>query len=208
MRIKSLSLGLLGTNCYIIQKENEAIIIDPGANGEIVSDYLTKERLKPVGILLTHAHFDHIGAVEFLRKQYGLKVYMHQAEQLWLEDPQLNGSLLFTGEGIKSSGPDKLLQPGRINIGVFELDVIHTPGHSPGSISFLSERDQFIISGDTLFQRGIGRTDLPGGNYLELEKTIREKLYTLKDEIIVYPGHGPATTIGEEKRMNPFITGF
>ncbi|WP_096270582.1 MBL fold metallo-hydrolase [Paucisalibacillus globulus] len=205
MNIKSFSLGALGTNCYILYKEDKAIIVDPGAEGEKVKSWLSSNNLQPIAILLTHAHFDHIGAVEYLRKSYGIKVYMHEAEKSWLGSSRLNGSLLFTGEEIITREPDILVEPGPLYIEDFELDVIHTPGHSPGSISFLTVSEKMLISGDVLFQRGIGRTDLPGGDYKIIQDTIRNKLYQLPDETIVYPGHGPVTTIGEEKLLNPFV---
>jgi hydroxyacylglutathione hydrolase len=205
LNIKSFSLGALGTNCYILYKGDKAIIVDPGAEGEKVKSWLSNNHLQPIAIFLTHAHFDHIGAVEYLRKFYGIKVYMHEAERTWLGSPKLNGSLLFIGDEIKTGEPDEIVKPGPLAIEGFELDIIHTPGHSPGSISFLVVGEKMLVSGDVLFQRGIGRTDLPGGDYKIIQDTIRNKLYHLADETIVYPGHGPVTTIGEEKLLNPFV---
>ncbi|MEN2464976.1 MBL fold metallo-hydrolase [Ornithinibacillus sp. FSL M8-0202] len=205
MEIKQFQLGPLGTNCYLVHNTEQVIIIDPGGDGKRLMNWLTENNLEPIAILLTHAHFDHIGAVELLRTHYNIKVYMHKEEATWLEDPSLNRSLAFIGEEIITSAPDVLLGPGNFSIGPFEFDVLYTPGHSPGSISFLLQAEKVIFSGDVLFNRGIGRTDLPGGDFATLQDTIWNTLYTLTNDITVYPGHGPTTTIGEEKRYNPFI---
>lgn len=205
LKLKSFSLGPLGTNCYIVYQDKMALIIDPGAEGEKLLDWLTEEKLEPIAILLTHAHFDHIGAVDFLRTHFDLPVYMHEAEQEWLENPTLNGSELFIGERITTTRPDYLLNQGMFSIGPFEFEVVYTPGHSPGSISFLFQENNLIISGDVLFYQGVGRTDLAGGDFSVLQETIITKLYSLPAGVIVYPGHGPQTTIGEEKLHNPFV---
>lgn len=205
MEIKQFSLGPLGTNCYLVHNTEQVIIIDPGGDGKRLINWMTENNLKPIAILLTHAHFDHIGAVELLRTHYSIKVNMHKEEATWLEDASLNRSLAFIGEEIITSAPDVLLGPGNFSIGPFEFEVLYTPGHSPGSISFLMQAEKAIFSGDVLFNRGIGRTDLPGGDFATLQDTILNSLYKLANEITVYPGHGPKTTIGEEKRYNPFV---
>ncbi len=200
-----MSLGELGTNCYIVYNENNALIVDPGGNPEKVIDFLESQDVKPQAILLTHAHFDHIGGVEVLRKHFDIDVYLHENEADWLEEPHLNRSTAFTRQEVRTARPDHFLTPGNMKLSTFEFEVIHTPGHSPGSVSFIFKEQGFIISGDVLFQQGIGRTDLPGGSMAQLEKTIRQSLYLLDDTLIVYPGHGPYTTIGAEKTNNPFI---
>jgi hydroxyacylglutathione hydrolase len=205
MNMKQFSLGPLGTNCYIVYKENKAIIIDPGGDANQVKQWLSLERLEPIAILLTHAHFDHIGAVDDLRQHYHIKVYMHHQEASWLMDPSLNRSTFFIGAEIKTDAPDYLLEAGEFSLGPFDFEVIYTPGHSPGSISFLVKEEHIIFSGDVLFHRGIGRTDLPGGDFAVLTDSIQNKLYKLEDETVVYPGHGPKTVIGEEKLHNPFV---
>jgi hydroxyacylglutathione hydrolase len=205
MNIQHFSLGPLGTNCYILHQADKAIIIDPGEEGPKIINWLSSNNLNPVAILLTHAHFDHIGAVDLLRKNYRIKVYMHKKEETWLENPNLNGSLLFIQEEVKTGEPDVLVEEGLLSIDSFSFEIIHTPGHSPGSISFKVVEDNKIISGDVLFHRGIGRTDLPGGDFNEIQNSIRNKLYPLPDDTVVYPGHGPVTTIGEEKNLNPFV---
>lgn len=206
MNVKILSLGPIGTNCYIVSKENECLLFDPGAQPELVEEYLTVNNLTPVAILLTHAHFDHIGAVDVLRKKYNIDVYLHEAESDWLEDPFLNRSALFFGEAdaIKTAKPDKHITVGKWQLGKFNFEVAHTPGHSPGSVSYIFHDEKFVICGDTLFKQGIGRTDFPEGNFQQLMNSIFTKLYTLDDDFVVYPGHGPQTKIGIEKVENPF----
>lgn len=205
MNIKSMSLGELGTNCYILYNKNEALIFDPGGDHEKVVSFLEQNNLRPMAILLTHAHFDHIGAVDPLRRHYNINVYLHESEANWLEEPRLNRSLAFTREEVITDKPEHLLQPGKLSIGSFAFEVIHTPGHSPGSVTFIFSDEGFIISGDVLFQQGVGRTDLPGGNMGVLVNSIRNGLYELDDKTIVYPGHGQPTKIGYEKLNNPFV---
>ena len=205
MDIKVFSLGPLGTNCYIVYKESKALIFDPGGEAQQVINFLNANELEPLCILLTHAHFDHIGAVDDLRKKYALEVYLHQNEKDWLTDAELNRSLLFTGGGFTTDAPDHYIEPGQMNIGPFHFDVIHTPGHSPGSVTFIFNEYKFIISGDVLFQGGVGRTDLPGGEFSQLVGSLREKIYKLPEDFTVLPGHGGQTNIGVEKRSNPYI---
>lgn len=205
MKIKGMSLGQLGTNCYIAYRGNKGLIIDPGSDAGKIKTFLEKEDIAPQGILLTHAHFDHIGAVEEIRSYFDIEVYLHETEARWLEDPSLNGSSLFTGGKIVASRADHFLKPGMMEIDSFAFEVAYTPGHSPGSVSFIFHDDAFVVSGDALFFQGIGRTDLPYGDYETLEKSIRKQLYKLDDAYIVYPGHGPATVVGNEKKTNPFV---
>src|SRR5699024_524788 len=205
LQIKRMPLGPLETNGYIVYNDDQAIIIDPGGDAEKVIAFLTEEGINPQAILLTHGHFDHIGGVDKLRKYFGIRVYIHEYEAHWLSDPQLNGSKFFLSEEIAINAADFLLEPGFEKIGPFHFEVVHTLGHSPGSVSFIFHEQSFIISGDVLFNRGIGRTDLPGGDMETLKQSIRNHLYTLSDSFIVYPGHGPETTIGAEKTFNPFV---
>lgn|SRR5699024_3799223 len=210
MKVKTFSLGPLGTNCYILSKDHACLIVDPGGDSNIIKDYITTNALTPSAILLTHAHFDHIGAVDDIRKEYNLDVYLHASEKEWLEDASLNRSDIFMGvaNGYTTEAPDVLLVEGELQIDTFSMKVVHTPGHSPGSVTFIFEDEKCIVSGDVLFQRGIGRTDLPEGSMEQLAESIVSKLYTLDDHYDVYPGHGPATNIGDEKRMNPFTLQF
>ncbi|WP_010530985.1 MBL fold metallo-hydrolase [Lentibacillus jeotgali] len=205
MKITGMEAGPLGTNCYIVHNDTDALIIDPGGNPEAMTNYLTKEQVNPRAILLTHAHFDHIGGVDALRSYYNIEVYLHDKEAEWLENPEYNGSTSFMGSKIVTKRAEHNLEQGRLAIGSITLKVIHTPGHSPGSVSFLFSDQQLVISGDVLFNQGIGRTDLPGGDMSVLERSIRDSLYQLPDSYTVYPGHGPATSIGNEKMYNPFF---
>lgn len=206
MNVKKMSLGILGTNCYIVyDDEKNALIIDPGSEAEVINSFIQNENLNPQAILLTHAHFDHIGAVDTLRKEYKLEVYLHEEEAQWLVDPNLNRSAHSLGEPIQTSPPEQIVRIGHMQISTFTFDVLHTPGHSPGSVSYVFHDHQFIISGDVLFQRGVGRTDLPQGSLDKLRSSIRLTLYELPDHFTVYPGHGEPTTIGDEKQLNPFV---
>lgn len=201
-----MSLGPLGTNCYIVYDDNNALIIDPGGQANQIISFLQENNLSAQAILLTHAHFDHIGGVDSLRNDLELDVYLHYNEAEWLENPHLNRSAAFVGEAIVTKQAEHMLKPGVLQVGSFTFEVLHTPGHSPGSVSFLFDKDEFVISGDVLFQQGIGRTDLPGGNMGQLQSSIRNHLYQLDDSYIVYPGHGPSTTVKDEKRNNPFVS--
>ncbi|MGP4065090.1 MBL fold metallo-hydrolase [Oceanobacillus sp. M65] len=205
MEVKALSLGPIRTNCYIIHKEGNALIIDPGGNPEKVMALMEDLILTPKAILLTHAHFDHIGAVQELREKYQIDVYLHSEESNWLQDASLNGSLGLMGQEITTYEADHELREGDIEMYGFKFEIRHTPGHSPGSVSFVFPDQSIVISGDVLFKQGIGRTDLTGGDINVLEKSIRNKLYNLNDGYTVFPGHGSETTIGFEKHQNPFF---
>ncbi|MBT2754744.1 MBL fold metallo-hydrolase [Mesobacillus foraminis] len=205
-----LPLGPLQTNCYILSnRNNSCLIIDPGEEAEKVFRYLNQKKLKPAAILLTHAHFDHIGAVEPIRGKYSVPVYLHTQEKKWLSDPVLNGSRLFGMGEVKAEPADYLLSGNQdLSIGEFTFTVLETPGHSPGSISFYFQEAGLVASGDALFQGSIGRTDLPGGSHETLLKSIHKKLLVMPEETLVLSGHGPVTTIGQEMDSNPFLNGF
>lgn len=206
-----LPLGPLQTNCYILsEKDGSCLIIDPGEEPNKIIQYISSKRLNPKAILLTHAHFDHIGAVDPIREHYSIPVYIHKKEESWLSDPSLNGSQFFLhGEKIKARKADHVITTEKnMEIGGFSLEIFETPGHSPGSISFYFQQDGIVVSGDALFQSSIGRTDLRGGSHEVLLKSIHEKLLVLPENTLVLPGHGPATTIGQEMDSNPFLNGF
>ncbi|MGG1679831.1 MBL fold metallo-hydrolase [Neobacillus sp. NRS-1170] len=211
MKWQQIPLGSIQTNCYIVENsDRNCLIFDPGGEGKKLINVLTKRGLKPAAILLTHAHFDHIGAVNEVRDFYNIPVYVHKQEEKWLGDPGLNGSAFFRLiEEIRVNPADHLIKnEGVMKIDNFEFTVFHTPGHSPGSVSYYFEKDGFVISGDALFQGSIGRTDLPGGNQDQLLKSIHDKLLSLPEETYVLSGHGPATTIVDEMDGNPFLNGF
>jgi glyoxylase-like metal-dependent hydrolase (beta-lactamase superfamily II) len=205
-----LPVGPLQTNAYVIYNdEGSCLIIDPGEEKNKIRRFIQRKRLQPKAILLTHAHFDHIGAVEAIREEYKIPVYLHQAEKKWLSNPSLNGSSSFEGiEPVVVNPADQLIaEDGEISIGEFTFYLYETPGHSPGGVSFYFKEEGFILVGDTLFEGSIGRTDLKGGQEAQLLKSIRQKLLTLPEDTYVLPGHDGVTTIGQEIAQNPFLTG-
>ncbi|MEW9667492.1 MBL fold metallo-hydrolase [Ammoniphilus sp. 3BR4] len=204
-----LPLGPLQTNCYVVgnEKTGEALIIDAGAGPDVLLSKALDYKVK--AILLTHAHFDHIAGLNSIRQATNAPVYIHNSEQSWLRDPDLNGSSRWPSVAEKTicEKAEFELEDGQtLELAGFSIKVLHTPGHSPGSISFVI--DEHLFCGDALFAQSIGRTDLPGGDYNQLMQSIQDKLMGLADETICYPGHGPKTTIGTEKLYNPFITGM
>ena len=210
MKWERLPLGPLQTNAYILSHSNgDCLVFDPGSEGGRLIDYIEQKGYKPIAILLTHAHFDHIGAVDDVRNRWNTPVYIHDKEKDWLGDPLQNGSHFFIGEGIRIKPADVIItNEQKINIGGFTLQVLETPGHSPGSVSYYCEEVEAVFSGDALFAGSIGRTDLPGGDYEQLLGSIHDKLLQLPEETVVLSGHGPETTIGREMDSNPFLHGF
>lgn len=211
LNVRTYQLGFIETNCYIVSNTTkQCLIFDPGGEGDKLIQELRKLKLTPLAILLTHAHFDHIGAVDQVRDTYKIPVYIHTAEKKWLMDPVKNGSAKYAEiPSISGRGADIILtNESKLEIGDFSFQVSHTPGHSPGSLTYYFVKDDFAIVGDTLFQNSVGRTDLPGGNEMELLKSIHTKILTLPGTTIIYSGHGPATTPNDEMETNPFLNGF
>jgi len=207
MILKTLVVGPFASNCYIVGSESskQGIIIDPGAEAKLILRTVNDLGLTIHLILITHAHIDHIGALAPVKEGTGAKFAIHEAEAaagLGMFSRML--SSMSGGSFSQPPKPERLLKDGdNIDIDDLSFTVLHTPGHSPGGISLYGHG--IIFSGDTLFNHGIGRTDFPGCSYEQIVDSIQNKLMTLPDETIVYPGHGPATTIGEEKRGNPFL---
>lgn len=211
--IEGFALGLYGTNCYVVTgpghaaaSERPAWIVDAGLDPQELIASVRGRGLRPELLVLTHAHLDHIAGVGEVRRAFpGIQILVHEAEEAWLNDPLLNLSAM-TGEPVTAPGPDRTLREGDVlELGGQAWAVLHTPGHSPGGISLYNAAAGIVIAGDALFAGSIGRTDFPGSDPRTLADSIRRKLYTLPDETIVYPGHGPPTTIGREKRSNPFV---
>ena len=206
MFVKKLTVGPLEANCYLVADEEtkEAIIIDPGAEGEKIRRLIEEGELVPAYIVNTHGHIDHIGANGYLKEKLrDIKISIHPADAPMLIDP-LQNLASFTGQSNPSPAADLMLEDGyEINLGKLSLKVAHTPGHTPGGICLVTEGK--VFTGDTLFAGSVGRTDLPGGSMDSLGTAIREKLLTLPDGTIIYPGHGPPSTIGRERVSNPFV---
>lgn len=197
IEIYAYPLGMVQANCYMVVKDGTCLVIDPGDTFDW-SSFLEQHHLQLEAVLLTHAHFDHIKGVDSIVDAYGVPVYVHQSEVSFLQDPALNASLSFY-ETIVCHSKATGIEEGKLHIGKFEIDVIHTPGHTCGSCCFLIE--DHLFSGDTLFQGSIGRMDLPTGSVVQMKESLR-KLACLDDDLPVYPGHGPTTSIGFEKKWN------
>ena len=204
-----IPVGMLGCNCSVIGDETsqEAIIIDPGDNVEQILGILQRHHLTLKTIVVTHAHIDHIGGAARLRAATGAPVYMHQDDAMLSDRLDMQAAWLGV-ETPENPGIDTAAREGdRLRAGSIEAAVLHTPGHTPGSISLYLAAENKLIAGDTLFRGSIGRTDLPGGDSAEIVKSIQTKLYALPESTIVVPGHGATTTIATEKRSNPFVRG-
>lgn len=205
MKYSVIIVGPLETNCYLVYcpVTRECIVIDPGAEPEKIFSEIGEKNLKPIILLNTHGHVDHIGANKEIKDRFNIPLLIHVDDQILLKESH-RVELAFLLGAKESPLPDGFLEDGQeIKAGNISLRVLHTPGHTPGSVSFLG--DGFLFSGDTLFNGGVGRTDLPGGSWERLEYSIKTKILTLPDEILVLPGHGPQTTIDKEKNDNPFI---
>lgn len=205
MILETICVGLMQVNCYILASSNDAkaLIIDPGDEEHKIKRILNKYRLRPSFIINTHGHYDHIGCDD----KFDVPVYIHQQDVDLLRDSQLNLSSLFSLSYHVESKIKTLQDKEIIELDNIQLQVIHLPGHTPGGISLLMKKpkDNILFTGDALFCQGIGRTDFVGGDEDLLLKSIKEKLLTLSDNTIIYPGHGPSSTIGEEKKNNPFL---
>ncbi|MDM8531067.1 MBL fold metallo-hydrolase [Anaerolineales bacterium HSG25] len=206
MLVKQLTVGAVQTNCYIAgcEKTKEGVIIDPGDNAPLILEMVKEMGLTIKYVLNTHAHFDHIMANAEVVEATGVPLAIHPLELPLLR--QNGGAALFGLSGRPSPDPDMALAEGdTISMGQYKFEVLFTPGHTIGHVSFYEPNAHIIFDGDVLFAQGIGRTDLPGGSYDTLMRSIREKLLVLPDETIVYSGHGPVTTIGQERISNPWL---
>jgi hydroxyacylglutathione hydrolase len=202
-----LPVGMLGCNCSILGDPvtREAMVIDPGDDIEEIAIILTRHQLTVKMIVITHAHIDHIGGAAKLRALTGAPVYMNENDTFLADNLSTQAAWLGT-ETPANPGIDTPAHEGDVlRAGGIEAHVLHTPGHTPGSISLYLPAEQKLIAGDTLFKGSVGRTDLPGGDTGQIASSIRHKLYTLPDATIVYPGHGDPTDIATEKKSNPFV---
>lgn len=202
-----IPVGMLGCNCSVIGDEisGEAIVIDPGDDVEQILGILKRHGLTLKTIVVTHAHIDHIGGAARLRAATGAPVYMHQDDSMLSDRLDMQAAWLGV-EVPENPGIDTPAREGdTVRPGSIEATVLHTPGHTPGSISLYIAAENKLIAGDTLFRGSVGRTDLPGGDSAEIVRSIRAKLYSLPESTIVIPGHGATTTIATEKKSNPFV---
>ncbi len=205
MQVESLIVGPVQTNCYIVAcpKTKSGVVIDPGDDAEKIFEIIHANDLQIHYILLTHAHFDHVGAASAVKSRFDVPVCLHRDEKPVLDSIDQQ-TAMFGLPPAPSFSVDRWLNGGdELECRDLNIRVLETPGHTPGGISYYLDSSVFV--GDALFSRGIGRTDLPGGDFSRLIAGIRQELFTLPDETKVFPGHGPSTTIGEEKESNPFL---
>lgn len=207
IRVHAMEVGPLAVNCYLVEHvpSRKAAVIDPGDDGRAILGEIGRLELSVDKILLTHGHFDHVGAVRILRETSGAKVYLHPKDVERMATARRQG-LIFGLSVADPPPPDVLVREGEtVAFEDRKFLVAHTPGHTEGCVSYILDDMAFV--GDLIFAGSIGRTDLPGGDHDALIRAVREKIFILPDDTVLFPGHGPATTVGEEKRSNPFFTG-
>lgn len=205
MILEAICVGTMQVNCYVLASEegSRAILIDPGDEERKIWRVLNRHRLRPSFIINTHGHIDHIGADD----HFGVPVYIHRQDLALLKDPQMNLSHFFSAPYSVKAEIKTLEDKESVILEQVQLEVVHTPGHTPGGICLLMKkpRGRILFTGDSLFSQGIGRTDFPGASQRALIASIKEKLLSLSDDTVVYPGHGASSTIGKEKKSNPFL---
>lgn len=208
LKIYTIPTAPIEENCYIALDEDsrQGLIIDPGNEAEKIFSLVQGEKIEVQAILLTHGHWDHIGAVEELRQKLGVTVHIHGDDAAMLTDSRQNLYAYMGGGRMEGRPADKVFREGAVfSCGGFDFKVIHTPGHTPGGSCFYSEKAGVLFSGDSLFAEEIGRCDFPGGSLTSLVSSLKEKILPLPEETKVYPGHGPATTVGWERVHNPYL---
>ncbi|MBI5876010.1 MAG: MBL fold metallo-hydrolase [Chloroflexi bacterium] len=207
MQIELIVTGPIQENCYIVMDEatHAAIIVDPGDDAPEIIAAVSRMGAQPTAIVNTHCHFDHVGAVEAVRRAYGIPFYIHPKDQAMLE--RASESAARFGMPMEQPRVDRFIREGEtVPVGAHSLAVRFTPGHCPGHVILVG--DGFALAGDVLFAGSVGRTDLPGTSWTELANSIQNQVLTLPDDTVVYPGHGPHTTIGRERLTNPFLQGL
>ncbi|MBU3832778.1 MAG: MBL fold metallo-hydrolase [Candidatus Desulfovibrio faecigallinarum] len=206
MHVNSFPLGPLGTNSYILDNGIEALAIDVGGDPADMLAFLSRNNLKLLAILITHRHFDHLYGVAALQKVLDVPCYLPSGEDVLRDSEAAQGGIW--GMPMVPAFSETSLSEGSTRIGSFEITVLNTPGHTPGSVSYYIREAGCVFTGDALFYRSVGRTDFPMGDHQKLLASIRENLFTLPPETIVYPGHGPQSSIGDERQHNPFVGDF
>ena len=207
VKVYPLVLGPVQTTCYIVSNQGKAVVIDPAANAHKIIQYLGTNKLGLEAILLTHGHFDHIGAVNELATKYQVPVYAHKLEKEYFENPEVNlSTMMYQPFVLKEDLDYRWLADGAefTCLGT-QVKVFHVPGHTSGSLCYYFADDAMVFTGDTLFKQSIGRTDFIYGNHQQLVAGIKGKLLTLSDHTLVYPGHGDCSTVADEKQNNPFL---
>ncbi len=207
MKVYPLVLGPVQTTCYIISNNQKAVVVDPAANPNQIIRYLGTNKLTLEAVLLTHGHFDHIGAVNELVEKYPVPIYAHKKEKEYFEKPEVNLSTMIYERLVLNPNFEYHFVTDEEVIKCLDTDVkvFHVPGHTSGSLCYYFKSESMVFTGDTLFKQSIGRTDFIYGNHEQLVTGIRRKLLTLPGETLVYPGHGQCTTIDEESTQNPFL---
>lgn len=207
MTVKGFIVGDVATNCYVAcnSKTKEAFIVDPGDNAAALIAYIDENGLAPVAVLLTHGHFDHCMAAQELAQHYGISIYVHEADKETMENPAYNCSGMIGARIAFHADQYFHGETDHISVAGFEIEVYHTPGHTPGGVCFYIQSEGILFSGDTLFCQSVGRTDFPGGSMAQIVRSIKERLLVLPNDTKVLPGHNEWTTIGEERQYNPFL---
>lgn len=202
--MKTVVVGPLDVNCYIVWEDGPAFVIDPGGDADMIARELKKEGLSVAYIINTHGHFDHVGGDADIKAQGGV-LAIHSEDAPMLDEAQDHG-ILYGVKIPEQPSPDELLKDGtKLTAGSITLEVLHTPGHTRGGVCFFDRKGGNLFTGDTLFAGSVGRTDFEGGSFEELMDSIKKKILPLGDTVKVFPGHGPSSTIGREKMMNPFV---
>lgn len=210
LELDILVVGPVETNCYIVSNNSkEALVIDPGDDSNKIISFLDKKGLKPLAILITHGHFDHIDGADGLRRIYNIPLYVHEEDEQLLYNANLNCSLLFNLPAVTIDKADELITKDQeLKIGDFNVEVVHLPGHTPGHVLYIFKEMGWVFCGDVVFEGSVGRTDFPLSNTKELFEGIKESILTLPSDYTLYPGHGNKTTVGKEYETNPFFSIF
>lgn len=207
LNLEALVVGPVMTNCYCLQNKetNECILVDPGAEPKRIDAMLEKLEKKPVAILLTHGHYDHMMAVNELKQEWEIPVYAAKAEKETLSNPEINLSLSWEGRGYTVEADEYLEDEQEVELAGFKIRMYLTPGHTKGSCCYYIEDEKVLMSGDTIFAGNCGRCDLPGGSFGQMQKSLHKMIDHLPEEVQIYPGHGEETSIHHEKSYNPYL---